>query len=498
MSGMTRQKRDAEMPQQPIVVVASLLCLGVVVGWVVWLDWLFLSLFGVLLLALYLYCTRWWMTLLLLLYTGISITMVHRLASGDISGGGEYFVEIEDEAMDGVRGVLRVMSRMGSDGLWRGCSGEVRYSVEGDVGLRRGDRAIVRCSVNEFRGRYYTRLRARSVIEVRSRNSVALQQRWHERLNYWAVGRLDQLGLNKGAEVVVQAMLLGHRKALGEELVDSYRRSGAAHILAVSGLHVMIIYLLISRLLYVLHIIPFGFRLRPLLSAVVVWGYAMVVGMTPSVERAAIMFVALQLLTSLSRRYFSLSGLSIAVLLMVLFDPRIVFDVGFMLSVVAVASILMWGIPLDRRFRRWNRDVFGEWSVVGMCVSMLFSTLLLGVVCSLSTMPLVSWAFGYVSLFGILLNPIVVVTAYLLLTLSLAWIVVGVEPLAPIFRIVIDCVAAFQNGVVEYMSSGWRGATDVRISEWSVVAIYLLYVIMSLVVINGAQETRNQDESDNK
>ncbi len=468
------------MPQQPIVVVASLLCIGIVVGWMVLLSWWQLLMFGAILLALFCYCPRWWMALVLLLYTGLSVTMIHRIASGDISGSGDYLVRVVSEAMGESRGVLRVESRVGDDGVWRGCYGEVRYRATEGVDLRRGDRAIVRCRVGEFRARHYTWLSQWSVVEHLSRDE-AVHPRWHERLNAWASSRLHSLGLDHEAEMVVQAMLLGRRDMLSEELTASYRRSGAAHILAVSGLHVVIIYLLISRLLYLLHIIPFGFRLRPLLSAVVVWGYAMVVGMTPSVERAAIMFVVLQLLSLLSRRYFSLSGLSIAVAAMMIVDPRVVFDVGFMLSVVAVLSILVWVAPLDRAFGWWSRDLFGGVKIMRWITSSLVSIVLVGVVCSLATLPLVSWAFGYISLFGVLLNPIVVITAYLLISLSLIWVAIPLfEPLAPMFRFMINHLAALQNGAVEYMSSGWRDAVDIRISSLSMVAIYLLYIVMSV------------------
>ncbi len=471
----------AEMSQQPIVVVASLLSLGVALGWLVYLDWWWLALLGVALVGLYIYSRRWWMAMVLLLYGGFATTMICRLSSGDISGEGMYSVELRSICEGELRGVMSVDSRLEEgENEWVSCSGEVRYRGLEAADLRVGERLIVWGRVWEFRGRYYMNLSDESVVS-REQVSGGGGESWSRRVNGWAVGRLERLGLDREAEAICKAMLLGRRESLSGELVEEYRRSGAAHILALSGLHVMIVYLLFGRLFMLLNLIPFGFRVRPLLLALVVWCYAMVVGMAPSVERAALMFVIMQVLRFVGHRYYSVSGLMMAVAIMVVVDPRVVYDVGFLLSVVAVVSILVWVVPIDRRVSWWCRGRFGR-GVLGWGVKGLVSIFLVGVVCSLSTLPLVSWAFGYLSPMGVLLNPLVVITAYLLLTLSLLWVMVGFEAVAPLFRWLIDRLAFVQCESVDFMSSGWRDAVDVRLDLLSVVVIYLLYIAMSVAV----------------
>lgn len=492
-----RSRDSVEMPQQPIVVVASLLALGVVLGWSVWIEWWALVAIGVAVMGCYLYARRWWMALVVVLFAGVVVCMVSRYGEGDVEGVGRYELVVEREANGGRCGVAKIESRV-VDGEWQWCGARVRYKETEESeerGLRSGDRVEVWSRVWRYRGRYYMNVSERSVLSVeRGGEHGGGVAGWGERVNRWAAARLAKLGLSDEAEGLCGAMLLGRRGALSEERVDEYRRGGAAHILSVSGLHVMIICMIVGQMLMVLHFVPMGFMFRPLLTAAIVWGYAVVVGMTPGVERAAIMFVMMQVLWFVGRSYGSLSGLVVAAALMVLFDTGIVFDVGFMLSVVAVLSILVWVVPSDRALRRVLRRRFGRKSVAGRVVGGVVSVMMVGVACSVATLPLVSWLFGYISPMGVLLNPLVVMTGYLLLLLSFVWVLFGVTPLAPMFRCAIDWVATLQSEAVGYMSSGWRDAVELRVTAWSVVAIYIIYVVVTLVVIWMGRERRERRE----
>ncbi len=408
---------------------------------------------------------------LLLLFVGYLSVSLERMGSVNIEGEDVLRFEVRD------RGEAQVLSRLEGD-EWVSARSYLRYREGDGVELQMGDVVTARCRVWGFHGRQYCKVLGRDIFEIERSDG----EPWHRRINDWCSARLHSLGLSEDGEAVCQAMLLARRESLTPSLIGSYRESGAAHILAVSGFHVMILCFVMSRLFLVLHLVPRGFLYRPLFVAGAVWCYAMVVGMGASVMRAAIMFIIMQLLHFFRRSYKPHSGLAIALIVIILYDPLLYFDVGFALSFVAVLSILVWVMPLYGVVTRLSNRVFNKRSIVRRLWLSLIMVLLVGVACALSTMPIVSWAFGYVSPMGVLLNPLITITAYLLLMLSLLWVFVGFEFLAPLLRGAIDWVASVQNGAVEVVSRDWESAVDLRLSGEGVVAIYVIYIVATIVV----------------
>lgn len=138
-----------------------------------------------------------------------------------------------------------------------------------------------------------------------------------------------------------KALVFGYKTELDEETVQAFSRSGTSHVLAVSGLHVGIIWLMMDRLLYPLSRTR---RLRWIkfsLSLAFLWFYALLTGMSPSVARAAFMFSFMALATVAGKRYNSLNILAFSAIILMLLDPPVLFSPGFQLSYAAVAGILI-------------------------------------------------------------------------------------------------------------------------------------------------------------
>ncbi len=479
---MIRYSKD-EMPQQPLVVVASLFVLGGALGWVVELYLWQLVVALLVLFGLFIYSRTWWSALCVVLFAGITTTSIWRVGEGDVVGAGLYkIVAVNETEAD-------IVARRDEAGEWCSCFSGVRYRIYDEgLTLERGDEVVAYCNVKYYNGRNYCVLSDKSIYDIKR---AERGKSWSVQFNEWCWQRIAALSLSSDTESLCQAMLLVRRAELSEEVTQNYRRSGAAHLLAVSGLHVMIICFVVGRLLYILYLLPLGFRLRPLVVAGVVWCYAAIVGMTPSVERAAIMFIVMQLLSFFGRRYMTLLGLSIAVMIMTLIDPRLYFDIGFMLSVAAVVAIVVWAVPLDRKVRVWCRVHLDGCGIFRLLLQNLISVMVVGAACSVATMPLVSWVFGYISPLGVLLNPLVVVTTYLILMFSLLWVLFGFTAVEIPFRFVIDSLVRLQNGAVELMSSGWRDAIDIHLDGLSVLLIYILYIVVTIVVKNRLFSKKN-------
>ncbi len=303
----------------------------------------------------------------------------------------------------------------------------------------------------------------------------AFPKSWGERANNWARERIEELSLSKDDEQLAVAMLLGRKGGIDSELRSSYSRSGAAHLLAVSGLHLGVIFLIANLLLKMLNLLYRGHLLRNILVVVIIWLYAYIVGMSASVVRAATMFSILQLALLTARQYSSLNALAAAIIFMVGVDVKCIFDIGFLLSITAVAAILLWALPL------WGILCSEYYSKMNYVVRFVGLSLIIGLVCSIATAPLVGYAFGYFTLWGVLLSPLVTITLTVVLISVICWVFLGFAFLAPLFRVVVESAMWLQNGAVRFISSGWSDARSVQIDEVWVVVAYLFFAIFTIL-----------------
>jgi competence protein ComEC len=163
---------------------------------------------------------------------------------------------------------------------------------------------------------------------------------------------------NFGGEelAIMKALLLGQRNSISTNTYNNYRNAGAVHILAVSGLHIGIILLLCQFLLSPLERLPKGRIIVLILTVILLWVYALVAGLSPSVIRAVSMFSFTAYAIYLNRptSSFNILALSMFFILLV-YDPMLLFQVGFQLSYAAVFAIF-WLFPKLQRF--WNPENF--------------------------------------------------------------------------------------------------------------------------------------------
>ena len=150
---------------------------------------------------------------------------------------------------------------------------------------------------------------------------------------------------------VINALLLGQRNSISSDLLESYAGAGAVHILAVSGLHVGIILMLLLFVFKPFHYFNNGKLIATLLIIIMLWVYAIIAGLSPSVVRAVSMFTALTIGMQLVQRSNVYNTLVISMFFLLLFNPFYLFEVGFQLSYLAVFSIV-WIQP--KLYKLWN------------------------------------------------------------------------------------------------------------------------------------------------
>ena len=174
---------------------------------------------------------------------------------------------------------------------------------------------------------------------------------------------------------IINALLLGQRQDISEETYNNYANAGAIHILAVSGLHVGIILLILNFLFRPIGLMPYGPYIKTLLIIILLWCFAIVAGLSPSVMRAVTMFSIVAIGLNFKRATNIYNTLAISMFILLLFKPTFLFEVGFQLSYLAVFSIV-WIQPLI--FRLWNPKFYVVnklWQILSVTIAAQFGVL---------------------------------------------------------------------------------------------------------------------------
>ena len=203
---------------------------------------------------------------------------------------------------------------------------------------------------------------------------------------------------------IVTALLTGSKDAMDDELLNAYRDAGAIHILAVSGLHVGIIYLFLSKLLKPLRGQKWGRRIYLVLTLGTIWLFALITGFSASILRAATMFSLFLVGESIQREHNIYNTLGTAGFILMVINPAIIFSIGFQLSFLAVFGIvyLFPRIYELLSFDSWLGDKV--WGIT--CVSLAAQVF---------TAPLVVYYFNQFPLYFLLSNLIAIPLAFIVL-----------------------------------------------------------------------------------
>ena len=196
-----------------------------------------------------------------------------------------------------------------------------------------------------------------------------------------------------------QALLLGIRSHIPQSVMEAFRTTGTAHIVAISGLHVAILGGIALGAASWL----FG-RQRPtyiIITLTTIWLYTLLAGMNSPVFRAAIMFSLFLVALWIGRPRSALPALALAAAVILALDPEALWTVSFQLSFVAVVGLIFLVPPIQRLGERASTSIVGEDGPLTSISSALVSGLAVSLGAVIATLPLVAYYFGYVSLVGI-------------------------------------------------------------------------------------------------
>ena len=305
----------------------------------------------------------------------------------------------------------------------------------------------------------------RKVALPTEKRSFSHMERVQQRCLYYRQELLDRYRTQTAEEeqfAVLAAMTLGDKSALTKELRETYSVTGASHILALSGLHLGIIYLLLFRL-------TLG-RRRSWLSQVIIilsiWAFAFLTGLSTSVIRSATMISIYALFSVGGRHRSPVNILCFTAIVMLLVNPASLFDIGFQLSFSAVLAILLL-MPLFESF-------FPEHYFEGRPLQhYIYNMVGLSVAAQIGVAPLIAFYFGRFSTYFLLTNFIVIPAATMILYGAL--LVMMIPSLAPVLLGFVGILNKALGWVSQMPCASIDGLHP------SVLQICLLYVVFFCV-----------------
>jgi len=278
--------------------------------------------------------------------------------------------------------------------------------------------------------------------------------------------RMDLLSLiddyNFQYQNLVSSLLLGYREQLEKQQKEAFAGSGAMHILAVSGLHVGIIY---GMLIFLFK--PFSNKrsgLSFLLPVPCIWLYALLTGMTPSVSRAALMLSLYALSRYINRKTNLPNIIFFSAFIMILFDPKIIYSVSFQLSFMAVTGIAFVFPGLYAYFKTGNQ-----------LINKVTGLLCLSVSAQLFTIPLSLYYFHQFPHYFLITNLFVIPLAVLILYSGCMFFLFSFfRPMALFFAHILNFLSGFLQKVTNTISSlPFSETNNIGLDISDVILLYL-------------------------
>ncbi|WP_310587650.1 ComEC/Rec2 family competence protein [Fibrella rubiginis] len=294
------------------------------------------------------------------------------------------------------------------------------------------------------------------------------------RVNHWADSLFTSRIGTRAEYGIVNAMLLGVRDDLDQSQYDTYAAAGAVHILSVSGLHVGILFVLLSALLRWLAPDKTRSWWVVLLKISVLWFFALMTGFSAPILRSALMFSFLLVAGLINRTLSLMNTLAASAFIILCYDPYAAFSPGFQLSYLAVFGIGAWVPDVMQRFRNKSK-----------LTTMLWELTVVALMAQLLTFPLGVYYFHTFPTYFLFANPIVMGLSTVLVPLALATFMLGWIPyLGDGLGWLLRGVAWALNRSVEWIAD-WPGAVwdGLWLSDTELVLLYLILAAGSMVVM---------------
>ncbi len=226
-----------------------------------------------------------------------------------------------------------------------------------------------------FQGIYYQAFLQPSDFRVLQSTSIFFLDDWLIQARNKILGLLREKIHDEKQLGLAEALLIGYRDDLDKALVRSYSNTGVVHIIAISGMHLALIYGLLVLLFRPFQKQRWVRWVKPVTILFVLWGFSFIAGAAPSILRSTVMFSFIVLGNSIGKRGNIYNNLAASAFVILVFDPFSLWDAGFQLSYAAVLSIVIFSGPIRKWFYFNNRILKAAWDLSSVTLSAQILTL---------------------------------------------------------------------------------------------------------------------------
>lgn len=258
-------------------------------------------------------------------------------------------------------------------------------------------------------------------------NSANILLQWSYKIRDRLIAILNSYQFSKENFAVASAILLGYEEYLDQDLRQLYAGSGAMHILCVSGLHVGIIFLILNVLLMPLQQHKSTRIFKAILITLIIWLYALITGMSPSVFRAATMFSFISFGQMINRRTSVFNSLAASAVVLIISNPFVIFHIGFQLSYSAILGILL------------IQPIISSWvSSRNLVIRYFWDLMAVSIAAQIGTFPISIYYFHQFPNYFILTNLFVIPASFIILLTGFATLAIDLVGLSevPVFSLV--------------------------------------------------------------
>lgn len=283
-----------------------------------------------------------------------------------------------------------------------------------------------------------------------------------------SIGYLKKYVPGKKEQGIAEALLIGYKNDLDKKLVQSYSNTGVVHIIAISGLHLGMIFWLLHKLLFFLNRKTFLRWTKAIIIVIILWMFTFIAGAAPSIMRAAVMFTFITIAEASGLRNNIYNTLAASAFSLLAINPFFLWDVGFQLSYAALLGIIILKKPIENILYIHNPILEKIWQMNAITFS-----------AQIFTIPIILYYFHQFSNLFWLANLVAVPLSGLILYLMLALLLFTFIPvLASFTGGIIQKLILFLNRFIEKIDS-------FSFTVWENIYMDLLIQIMLFAFIIG-------------
>src|SRR5690606_17140896 len=282
------------------------------------------------------------------------------------------------------------------------------------------------------------------------------------------VKRFSRFIENKDAAAVASTLILGYRADLSREVLNAYAATGTMHVLSVSGMHVGILFFFLDFMLKWMNKRKSLRILKTLLLLAIIWLYALITGFSAAVCRAALMLSFVIVGKAIHRRTNTYNLLAISAVMLLIYNPYFLLDVGFQLSYLAVAGLIYFYSNIYHAFYVENFFAAKTWS----CIS-------LSLAAQLATFPLSMYYFHQFPFYFLLSNLFIILPTVVIMYSGLLFALLPLDAFSTFTGWILERTISFTNSVLAVIENlPLSVISSIWINPWEYVLLYLLIFLL--------------------